>query len=180
MKYIYTILSFLVLSGFGQLYGQYYRQAYSYGNLQGVKRIGVSVNYFDHHRKGIEANYLKIGRNRNYLKFALQYREKETHTEESVTFHLQLTHGKYFKQLGNRMFLRFLIGPELGYEIKESLLMDEEKSFFFAGFHVGAEAEFFLTKKLVIYGSGVQYGHMYVQRLRTDWLLNAGLRLSLH
>lgn len=180
MKYIFITIFFLALSSLGKISGQHFRQAYSYGNLQGVKRIGVSANYFNHYKNGFEVNYLKVGRNRNYMKYALQYREKETNTEESTSFHFQLTHGKYFKQVGNRMFLRFLIGPELGYEIKESLLMDEQKKFFFGGFHVGMEAEFFLTKKLVIYGSGVQYGHMYVQRLRTDWLLNAGLRLSLH
>lgn len=179
MKIRILLFLILVIAAVNSTYGQRSLQQFSYGNLQGVRRYGVSANYFDNYEKGGAIDYLKIKRNRNYLKYTLQYRQRITSTEESLTFHFQVSHGDHIRQFGKRIFTRFLIGPELGYENKKSLLMDEQKDFVFAGLHLGLEAEVFLSQRIVFYTSAMQYGHVYIQNIRTDWLLNAGLRLSL-
>ncbi len=178
-KIFIPVVVCLMLFISAQANGQRSRQYFSYGNLQGVKRYGVSINYFDDYSKGGAIDYLKIYRNRNYWKYTLQYRERIADTEEATSFQLQLTHGNHLRQLGRRTFTRFIIGPEVGYEKKKSLLMDEQKDFIFAGVHIGFEIEYFLTRKLVFYTSAMQYGQVYLHNIRADYLFNAGLRLSI-
>lgn len=174
------ILLLLLITIVNEIMAQRSRQAFSHANLQGVERFGVSINYFDNYVKGGAVEYLRVGRNHNYNKYTLQYRERETETEQSQTLHLQFTHGSFMGQVGSRFFGRWLFGPEIGYEMKESLLIEETRDFFFAGFHVGWGFEYFLTRRVILHASAMQYGHFYLQNVRTDWLLNGGVRISLH
>lgn len=178
-KIIKTVMVSLAIILCTGVNAQRSRQYFSYGNIQGVKRYGLSVNYFADYGKGGGIDYLKIHRNRNYVKYTLQYRERNAQTEDVMSLHLQLSYGNHLQQFGRRTFIRFLIGPELGYEKKTSLLMDEKREFMFGGIHAGLEIEYFLSRRLVFFVSGVQYGHVYMRQVRTDYLINSGLRLSI-
>jgi hypothetical protein len=151
----------------------------TFGNLQGVKRYGVAATYFNDYEKGLAVDRIIVKRGKNYHKISVHYREKTGDSEKNTSITGRYSFGNYFGQWGKRIYFRGLVGPEIGYEEKQSLLMDEKKSFPFFGIHVGLEMEYFISKRFIFFLETSEYSHYYLSNIRLDWLATGGIRMNI-
>jgi len=163
----------IAVSSFGQ-------RGFSYGNLQGVTRFGVNYQYQNNWDKSAAIDYITIGRNKNFTRWGLGYMEKTSATEQSTSVRGTLSFAKYLGKAGKRLYFRGFFGPEMGYEWKKSLMVDDKKNFFFIGGHVGFETEYFITKSIILYVGAEEYSHYYSSQLRLNWNTFGGIRFSFH
>ncbi len=172
------MLIFIVACMANGINAQRLNNKFSYSNLNGVTRIGFNSQYQPDITYGFGIDYISIKRNKNYVKTSGSYVILDSRSEDVKSGKIGLTYGKYFFNIGKRIYVRGLLGMEAGYEYKESKVIDDSESFCFCGLHVGLEPEIFISQNLVIYGGAREYAHYYSNNMRANWNLYGGLRIS--
>lgn len=151
---------------------------YTYSNLKGVSRFGFYIPLQSDWQESFAVDYIKVLGRKNYTKYSFNYLNLENNNEKSTKIYLNYDYGNHLATWMKSIYIRGLIGPELGYEWKKSKIIDADEKFIFIGARIGLDCEIFLTKNILIPISITQNAHYYLKNIRTRTQISSGIRLT--